>query len=147
MLLRRLGICWDFVPRWITCKRAAFGNFGWVGELRPAGINSVENIIEVLTQLDFVLEVVLFTDITDTDAVAEILHQVPSCRRQQKMILVKNHPGVILDEILIMLELSTVSDAVQLMFHLVHNLLHFITVNFRVALHSKISIDRLLRLR
>ena len=38
-----------------------------------------------------------------------------------------------------MLELSTVSDAVELMFHLIYNLLHFITVNFRVALHSKIS--------
>ena len=38
VLLRRLGVCWDFVPRWITCKSTAFGNFGWAGVLRPTGI-------------------------------------------------------------------------------------------------------------
>ena len=38
VLLRRVGICMDFVPRWITCKRAAFGNFGLAGVLRPTGI-------------------------------------------------------------------------------------------------------------
>ena len=43
-----------------------------------------------------------------------------------------------MDEIFIMLELSTVSDAVELMLHLQYNPLHFLRVNFSLALHSKI---------
>ena len=37
-----------------------------------------------------------------------------------------------------MLELSTVSDAIELMLHLQYNPLHFLRVNFSLALHSKI---------
>ena len=38
VLLQRLGVCWDFVSRWISCKGAAFSNFAWTGQLRPTGI-------------------------------------------------------------------------------------------------------------
>ena len=93
--------------------------------------------MEVLAELDLVLQVVLLADVMDGDAVAEILHQIPLGRHQEKVVLVKNCPGVICDEVLVSVKLSTVCDAVKLHFNMTHDLLNLITVFFASALKRK----------
>ena len=84
--------------------------------------------MEVLAELDLVLQVVLLADVLDRDAVAEILHQIPLGRNQEEVIFVKDCPGVIRDEILVSVKLSTVCDAVQLSLNNTHDLFNLITV-------------------
>ena len=102
--------------------------FGKHCQLGPSRVNLGENVVEVLTKLHLVLQVILLGDVLDGDAVAEILHQVPLGRGQEEVVPVENNSGVVLDELPVLVKLPTVGDAIQLCLYMVHYLFYFDTV-------------------
>ena len=97
-------------------------------QLRPSRVNLGENVVEVLTKLHLVLQVILLGDVLDGDAVAEILHQVPLGRGQEEVVPVENNSGVVLDELPVLVKLAAVGDPSQLRLNMTHDLFYFITV-------------------
>ena len=99
------------------------------GQFRPAWVDLGENIMKILTKLNFILQIILLAGIVHTNTVAVVLHQVPLGGGQEEVVLVEDDSGVVLDELLVLFKVSAVGDVVQLSLHMSHNLFNLITIS------------------
>ena len=96
-------------------------------QLWPARINLDQNIQELLTELHFILQIILLADIMNTDTVTVELQQISLSCGQQEMVRMQNNTRIFCNESSVIIKLASVSNAVQLRLYMRHYFLYFIT--------------------